>query len=76
VYCSANEAATGAPPPPQRPATDRSTNTPRRPNLSGDAGAAQQADAADEAGASDGASQLIRGVRRTMLEKRGVAIDP
>jgi hypothetical protein len=28
-------------------------------------GAAQQADAADEAGASDGASQLIRSVRRT-----------
>ncbi len=31
-------------------------------------GAVQQADAADEAGASDGASQLIRGVRRTFGE--------
>jgi hypothetical protein len=28
--------------------------------------AVQQADAADEAGASDGASQLIRSVRRTV----------
>jgi len=30
-------------------------------------GAAEQGDAADEAGASDGASQLITGVRRTEL---------
>jgi hypothetical protein len=34
-------------------------------------GAAQQADAADEAGASDGASQLIRGVRLTWEEHEG-----
>jgi predicted RNA binding protein YcfA (HicA-like mRNA interferase family) len=33
----------------------------------------QQRDAADEAGASDGASQLIRRVRRTLLEGLGFA---
>jgi hypothetical protein len=33
-------------------------------------GAAEQADAADEAGASDGASQLIRSVRWTQLGPR------
>ena len=31
--------------------------------------AAEQADAADEASASDGASQLIRSVRRTLVER-------
>ena len=35
--------------------------------------AAQQGDAADEAGASDGASQLIPGVGRTAPESRGSA---
>jgi hypothetical protein len=33
--------------------------------------AVEQADAADEAGASDGASQLIRGVRRLSERETG-----
>jgi hypothetical protein len=35
--------------------------------------AAEQADAADEAGASDGASQLIRSVRPTVVRNAGGA---